>query len=129
MAFDIKIGVENVVEKSVVFDDTAAKYGSGLLEIFSTPALLALMEDASYHAVLPYIPEEYTTVGMEVNIKHLKAVPIGGKVRGKAVLTKMERNKLTFDVIAFDGENNIIGEGTHTRYIIEIKRFLKQFQS
>lgn len=129
MAFDIKIGLENVVEKSVVFEDTAAKFGSGLLEIFSTPALLALMEDASYHAVLPCLPEEYTTVGTEVNIKHLKAVPIGGKVRGKAVLRQVEGNKLVFEVTAYDGENNIIGEGTHTRYIIEINRFLKQFQS
>jgi predicted thioesterase len=129
MTFDIKIGLEHVVEKSVAFDDTAAKYGSGLLEIFSTPALLTLMEDAAYHAVLPYLPEAYTTVGTEVNIKHVKAVPIGGTVRGKAILRQVEGNKLLFDVTAFDNENNIIGEGTHTRYIIEIKRFLKQFQS
>lgn len=123
MEFDLKIGTSYTASQTVEFDDTAAKYGSGLVEVFATPAMVALMENAAYKAVMPFLGEEHGTVGFEVNIRHLKATPVGMKVEATATLTAVDNKKLTFKLIAKD-EDGKIGEGTHIRYIINSKKFM-----
>jgi predicted thioesterase len=112
-------------EKTATVDssNTAASFGSGLLNVFATPAMIALMEHAAAEAVSPALEEGFSTVGSEINIKHLAATPPGMTVRAKAVLTAVDGKKLVFDIEAFD-EAGKIGEGTHTRYIIDSKKFL-----
>lgn len=120
----LTIGIEGKIEQFVTKDDTAAKYGSGLVEVFATPAMLALMEKTCLTSVLDYLNDGFNTVGTEVNIKHIKATPIGKKVYCKSVLNLIENKKLVFSVEAFDEEGKI-GEGTHTRYIIDTKKFME----
>lgn len=104
-------------------NDTANRYGSGLLEVFATPAMIALMEKTALQTVLPELEEGYDTVGIEISVKHIKATAIGKHVRCSAELISVDRNKLNFSVTAWD-EDDKIGFGTHTRYIIQTKEFL-----
>lgn len=127
MDFNISIGLEGEAQETVTHENTAKKYGSGGIEVYATPAMVALMENASLKAVDPKLPEGYATVGIGLDIKHLAATPIGMNVKAKAVLKEIDNKKLTFDVQAFD-EQELIGQGTHIRYIIQIEKFVDRTQ-
>lgn len=125
---NLKIGTEGYLEKIVEYKDTAVSYGSGLIEVFATPAMIGLIEMTTQLSVERLLPEGHTTVGTEVNIKHIKATPIGEKVYAKTVLLEMDGKKLVFEVSAFDNKAQI-GSGTHTRYIIHKERFMEKIKS
>lgn len=103
--------------------NTAVALGSGDMEVFATPAMVALMENAAMNAVTPYLEAGQTTVGTEISTTHIKASALGATITATATLTAIEGRKLTFAVTAYDGDN-IIGEGTHTRFIVDRERFL-----
>jgi fluoroacetyl-CoA thioesterase len=123
MDFDIKEGMKSNKEIYVTENDTASKLGSGELEVFATPAMIALMENTAKDAVGSSLPKGFSTVGTEVSIKHIKATPLGMKVRCEAVLEKVDGKKLLFKVDAWD-EKGKIGEGTHSRFIINVESFM-----
>ena len=103
--------------------NTAVALGSGDMEVFATPAMVALMENAAMNAVAPHLEAGQTTVGTEISTTHIKASALGATITATATLTAIEGRKLTFAVTAHDGDN-IIGEGTHTRCIVDRERFL-----
>jgi predicted thioesterase len=103
--------------------NTAVALGSGDMEVFASPAMVALMENAAMNAVAPHLEAGQTTVGTEISTTHIKASALGATITATATLTAIEGRKLTFAVTAHDGDN-IIGEGTHTRFIVDRERFL-----
>ena len=103
--------------------NTAVALGSGDMEVFATPAMVALMENAAMNAVAPHLEAGQTTVGTEISTTHIKASALGATITATATLTAIEGRKLTFAVTTHDGDN-IIGEGTHTRFIVDRERFL-----
>ena len=107
--------------------DTAAVYGSGSLEVFATPAMIALMEKTCLEAVNSKIGEGNTTVGISVNIKHLKASPTGALIRCDAKLIDVDRKRLVFEVQCFEG-NTLIGEGVHERFVVDSDMFMAKLQ-
>lgn len=121
----MEIGKKLKIEKVVTKSDTAAYYGSGLLEVFATPGMIALMEQTAHLLAKSFLPEFQDTVGVEVNIKHLKASPLGAKVYAEAELISIDGKVLTFKVTAYD-EKGVIGTGTHLRYIINPAKFLNK---
>lgn len=122
---DIKLGLKNKEEFSVTENVTAASLGSGLLPVLSTPAMIAFMEGTCQHCIQPYLDKGYGTVGVEVNIKHLSATPVGMRVYVDCELIAIEGNMYTFEVKAKD-ENCLIGEGIHKRCIINDEKFMKK---
>ncbi len=86
---------------------------------FSTPSMIGLMEQASIQAVDQYLEEGETSVGFEVNVRHLAPADIGATITANAELMEVDRNRLTFRVEALDGDRKI-GEGTHRRAVISI---------
>ena len=127
MEIELKPGMSYTASQVVVYEDTAAKYGSGLVEVYATPAMITLMENTALKTVHTHLPEGYNTVGFEVNIRHLKPTPIGMKVECTATLQEVDDKKLVFHVVANDEEGKI-GEGTHTRFIINTKKFMEKYK-
>lgn len=125
MDLKIKEGISYTATQIVEKKDTAAEYGSGLVEVFATPAMIALMENAALKTVLPFLGNDDSTVGFEINVRHLKPTPVGMRVECTATLTELAGKKLTFSIVAKDEEGKI-GEGTHTRYIINSKKFMEK---
>lgn len=120
---EITVGMTGSVGTSVEREDTALDVGSGSLLVYATPCMVALMEGAACEAIAEAIPEDKTTVGIELNITHSAATPVGMDVRAEAEVTAVEGNIITFSVTAFD-ESGKIGEGTHKRAIVTTQRFL-----
>jgi predicted thioesterase len=123
--FELKAGMSAEAAKTVTEDDTAVKFGSGGVKVFATPMMIALMENAALNAVDPHLGEDFATVGLSLNVKHMAATPVGMKVTARAELISIEGKKLTFKVEAYD-EQEKIGEGIHERYIITLSRFLEK---
>ncbi len=118
----MKEGLQHTSVKTVTKDDTASKYGSGLVEVFATPALVGLMENAALSAVLPHLPQGCGTVGTQICTTHSKATPVGMQVEATARLVKVDGKRLCFEITARD-EQGEIGRGTHERYIIDAEKF------
>jgi fluoroacetyl-CoA thioesterase len=106
----------------------AVQMGSGRLEVYATPAMVALMEAAAVAAIEPLLAEGQASVGVDLAVKHLAATPIGQQVRAKAVVTGVDGRQVRFALQAWD-EREQIGAGTHTRYVIDIKRFEQRVRS
>ena len=104
---------------------TAEKLGSGLLPVFSTPAMIALMENTAMKC-MGDIGEGNSSVGTEINVKHLKASKVGAEISCKASVTAIEGRKYTFRLVVTDANENIVGEGTHQRVIIDIDKFMSK---
>jgi len=125
--FNLKIPMYGEARTRVTGDNTALKFGSGKVDVFGTPAMIALMEEASINTVDKNLPEGFATVGIELNIKHIAATPKGMNITASAELTEIDGRRLVFKVEAFD-EVEKIGEGTHKRYIIELEKFRERAQ-
>ena len=122
---ELKKGLSSQSSVTVSAGNTAAAMGSGDLDVFATPAMVALMETAAMKAVADALPEGSTTVGAEMNVTHIKPSGLGAEIVATAVLTGVEGRKLTFNVGARDAEG-MIGEGIHIRYAVDRLRFMEK---
>lgn len=127
MECNLKEGINSITEIKVTEKETAINYGSGDLPVYATPAMIALMENAAKSCVGLHLQCGYTTVGIGVSVKHIKATPINMKVKCEAILTKIEGKRLFFKVKAWD-EKGQIGEGTHIRYIVNSEEFMNKLK-
>ncbi len=121
----LTIGLTGTASLTVSDEHTAAALGSGNVPVFSTPRLVALVEEAAVNALRGHLEAGQTSVGTWIDLAHLAATPIGGAVRAEARLVAVNGRELTFDVIAFD-ETEKIGEGRHRRAIVDEQRFLER---
>ena len=84
--------------------------------------MVALLEETAWRSVQPYLEEGQATVGTRVDIRHLAATPLGGKVTCESELVEIDRRRLVFRVTARD-DAGVVGEGTHERFVIDIEKF------
>lgn len=123
----MEIGLTFISKVVVDEGNTARALGSGDMDVFATPAMVALMENAAMCAVASKLPDGSTTVGAMMNTTHVKPSPVGAEVMATATLTEVDGRKLTFVVKAADADG-VIGEGTHVRYIVDRERFLSKLK-
>ena len=105
--------------------NTAEFIGSGDMAVLATPAMVALMENAAMLAVALHLGEGETTVGSMISTSHLKPSKIGNIIEARAELTEVDGRRLEFKIEAYDGQT-LIGEGTHTRYVVNREKFLSK---
>ena len=118
----LEIGMKGKQEVRADETNSAKTMGSGTLDVFATPAMIALMEKTAWESVQPYLEEGSGTVGTLMNVKHVAASPVGMKITCETELTKVDGRALTFSVKAFD-EAGLIGEGEHERFIVYNEKF------
>lgn len=121
----VAVGTKGYQEEIVVPEKTAETVGSGLLPVYATPMMVALMELTASSSVQEQLEEGQGTVGSMLNVSHVSPTPIGMKVWAETEVTAVEGRKLTFAVKAYD-ERGLIGEGTHQRFIIDNARFMEK---
>lgn len=112
-------------EITVEHKDTAAVYGSGKLEVFATPAMVALMENTAIRSLEGLLEPENDTVGIEINTQHIKATAVGQKVTCKATVTEVDGRRIRFEIDAWD-EKGQIGHAIHDRFVINPAKFMSK---
>ena len=125
---EITVGMKGEVATLVEREDTAKEVGSGSLLVYATPCMVALMEGAACEAIADALGEDKTSVGIELNIQHTSATPVGLEVRAEAEVTAVGGKIITFQLKAFD-EAGEIGCGTHKRAIVPVQKFLDKAYS
>ena len=118
----LETGIKGTKEITVTNELTAKTFKSGTLDVYATPAMIALMEEVAFESVASELEEGCGTVGTLIDVKHVAATPVGMKVTCETELTKIDGRALTFSVKAFD-ECGLIGEGVHERFIINDEKF------
>ena len=118
----LETGIKGTRTVTVNEDNTAKAMGSGTLDVFATPALIALMEETCWRSVANELEEGSGTVGTLLEIKHTAPTPVGMKVTCESTLTEVDGRRLVFEVIARDAKG-VVGEGKHERFIIQNEKF------
>lgn len=118
----LEIGIKGEAKEVVCSKNSAASMGSGQLNVYATPAMIALMEQAAYKSVANELDEQKGTVGTKMEVSHIAATPFGMEVTAKSELLEIDRKRLVFKVEAFDACGKI-GEGIHERFIVENQAF------
>ena len=118
----ITIGIKGHLEQVVTPEMSAARVGSGLVDVLATPMMISLVERTCNESVLSHLDEGQGTVGTMVNVTHTAATPIGMRVWCDSELVDVDRRRLVFHVKAYDA-CGLIGEGTHERFIIDTAKF------
>lgn len=118
----LKTGIKGIASETVTVENCAKTVGSGELEVYATPSMIALVEKAAWMSVAEYLEEGQGTVGTKLEISHVSATPVGMEVRCETELIEIDGRRLLFAVKAYD-EAGLIGEGTHERFIVWNERF------
>ena len=104
-------------------EHAASNVSSGAVYVLSTPSMIGFMEDVSFRLSLKYVKESQTTVGVRVEVRHLKAVAVGERVRVRSELKEFDGKRMKFRVSAY-WNNVLIGEGTHERAVVDYDKFM-----
>ena len=127
MELNIPLNLCNEEKEIVNANNVATVVGSGSVEVFATPAMIALMEKTANNSLCNYLPEDCVTVGVEINTKHIKASAIGKEIVCKSELIKVDGKKLFFNISAYEGED-MIGQASHTRVVVNKEKFLNNLK-
>lgn len=122
---EITVGLKGSAQTMVEREDTALEVGSGSLLVYATPCMAALMEGAACDAINDFLDEGKTSVGIELNLSHTAATPVGMEVTAEAEVTAVDGKIITFHITVSD-EAGPIGEATHKRAIVSTQKFLER---
>ena len=118
----METGIKGHYEQTVTDGLCADRIGSGLVKVFATPMMIALMEQTCNESVVPMLEAGQGTVGTQIDVSHCAATPVGMRVWCDSELVEVDRRRLVFKVAAYD-ERGLIGEGRHERFVIDTEKF------
>ncbi len=118
----LQTGLKGSASVVVTQSLTAQAMGSGTLQVFATPAMIALIEEAAWRSIAPELEEGWGSVGTALNVQHLSATPVGMTVTAEAEVSEVDRRRVVFSVRANDA-TGMIGKGTHERFLVENEKF------
>lgn len=118
----IEVGIKGVQKEVVTEKNVASAVGNAGVDVFATPFLIALAEKTCLESIKSELEDGQSSVGSQINIKHMAATPIGMTVRCESELIEVEKSRLLFKVVAFDDEEQVM-EGTHERFVIDMEKF------
>jgi fluoroacetyl-CoA thioesterase len=122
----IPIGATGIFTLRVMPNHLANQFKDAILpQVFATPMMVTIMENAALNAIRDYLEPGESAVGTVVNVKHLAATPVGHQVTATATVTKVDGRRIEFDVSARD-ETEEIGAGTHERMLVDMARLDKK---
>ncbi len=124
-AESIPIGCTGTASCEVKEDNLARSVGSGDVNVFSTPSLVSLAEQASVNAIRPFLTDGETTVGTFVGLHHVAPTPPGCGIKATSRLIAREGRKLVFDVNVHDDLEKV-GYGTHERFLVTKQDFTEK---
>ena len=123
---ELTVGIKGHDEVVVDMSNVASAVGSGALDVFSTPSMIACMERAALSSVMPYMDEGFSTVGIGLDVQHLAATPLGETVRTESELIEVVKGRfLTFDIKSYCGEQ-LVGTCIHKRCVVDINKFMEK---
>jgi fluoroacetyl-CoA thioesterase len=123
-----RVAIGMTAEKivTVTSEMTVGHFVENMPQVYATPMMILLMEIASGSAIASHLPEGFVSVGMEVNVRHLSATPVGRTVRAISRVIGIDTKSVVFEVEAWDGHRKI-GDGTHRRGVVNVREFEKRF--
>ena len=124
----MELGCKGRAETVVTPEKTAKIAGSGALDVFATPLMAALMEEAAWTSIQPYLEDGQGSVGIALNLTHDAATPVGMKVWAESTVTAINGRKVSFSITAYDG-TGVIGTCDHQRAIIDNEKFFTRCQN
>lgn len=125
---DIQVGLVHKQTITVTKELTAEALGSGLLQVFATPAMIALIEDCAKNSIAPFLEEGWGCVGTLVHVEHVSATLVGKQVTCQTTVTEVDRKRIVFEAIVTD-ESGVIGRGTHERFLIQKEAFMNKLRT
>ena len=125
---DIPVGAKGRAEMTVTSDKTAAAIGSGSVEVFATPWMIAMMELSACNALAPFYDAGQSSVGTKLDVTHDAATPVGMNVCAEAEVIEVDRRRIVLKGTAWD-ETGVIGRGTHERFLINAEKFLAKTEA
>lgn len=122
---EIKIGTKGTAEVVVSKENMAVTVGSGSLEVFATPMMVALIEKAACNALEGFLENDETTVGTKIDVSHDSATPEGMEVKATAEVIEVHGREIVFTVRAED-KCGVIGKGIHKRFVVFAEKFMSK---
>src|ERR1700735_3745908 len=122
----VTFGMTAETAVTVTSEITVGHFVANMPPVYATPMMILHMEMASGSAIASHLPNGFVSVGIEVNIRHLAATPVGRRVRAISRVIKLDRKSVVFEGEAGDGDRKI-GDGPHRRGIVNVVEFEKRF--
>ena len=125
----IPLGAKGSFNLLVQPEHLANRFKDAMLPpVFATPVMIMVMENAALNAIKAYLDPGESAVGTAVNVRHLAATPAGRVVTGEAEVTRADGRQIEFSVRATEGDKEI-GNGTHSRAVIDLAKFVRRLGS
>jgi len=122
----VPVGAQGSFSLTVAPEHLANRFKDATLPaVLSTPVMIMAMENAALNAIKPYFDAGESAVGTRVDVRHLAATPVGGRVVAQAEVTGVTGRVIEFRVWARDGTQEI-GNGTHERAVIDLVKFAQR---
>jgi fluoroacetyl-CoA thioesterase len=123
---NVRIGMTAERNVTVTPEMTVGHFVAEMPQVYATPMMILHMEMASGSAIAAHLPKGFVSVGMDVNVRHLAATPVGRTVRALSRVVQIDTKSVVFEVEAWDGDRKI-GDGTHRRGVVNVVEFEKRF--